>query len=94
MNSSLVEQLGNGVQLYQVRTGLNVGKKMARTGVVVEGTREAIQAELSSTLTLLDGDRGRAVRARTEELSEIQRSSASGGLARKELLSFSQFMSR
>jgi len=60
--------------------GANIGRKIARDGRLVEGTHEAIRAEMIGLFGDLDGEMVKKMRLKLEEMSGVlKKDRGSGG---------------
>ncbi|KAG8955361.1 hypothetical protein FRC04_008712 [Tulasnella sp. 424] len=88
----LSQQLDCGFELIQVRTGL--GARQPRRGGIVQGTEEAIKAELKEVLECLGGEVGRKKLSNLVELrARLAKSLELGGAADSETERFFAFLS-
>ncbi len=77
-------------ELYQVRRGPGVGRKTS-TGVVVEGTEEAMKRELRDVFEKMRGREGEELRSNVRELREtVSRTRREGGKSHGEIKKLSR----
>ena len=77
--------LGIALELVQVRTGLNVGRTMAR-GCLIEGTDQAIKREMTEVVQVISSDKGDVMRRRAEEVKELTLKDMESGTSFKEMM--------
>ena len=76
--------LGVGQELFQIRTGHNIGKITA-TGVHITGTDEAISAEMDEVFSRLKGEKGMRWRETCERVRVMIREDMEEGESRKNM---------
>ena len=64
----LTENLNVAFELFQVRTGGNGLKPLARNGIAAEGTREAVGIEIRQIIDLCRSEKGQEKRNNAEKL--------------------------
>ena len=67
--ASQLVSLGIAIELVQVRSGHNIGRRTAR-GVLVKGTTEGIREEIEQVFGMLMGAEGKKMRLRAKELQK------------------------
>lgn len=67
--ASLLTSLHLALPLYQIRTGPNIGRRLL-CGGIVEGTDEAIRAEIRTVLSRIMGNEGQEMRRAAREWGE------------------------
>ncbi len=72
-------------ELTQIRTGYNIGRPLSRGGKV-EGTDEAVRAELQDVFEKVRGKEGEDVRKGMEKLSKLVRASREVGESDKAMI--------
>ena len=87
----LTENLNVAFELFQVRTGEDGLKPLARNGIIAEGTREAVGVEIRQTIDLCRSEKGQEMRSNAEQLKvKFAETWEVGGIARQEIHKFLQ----
>jgi hypothetical protein len=85
----LTENLKVAFELFQVRTGEDGLKPIARNGITPEGTREAVGTEIRQTIDLCRSKQGQEMRNNAETLKvKFAKSWEEDGTARQEIRRF------
>ncbi|KAE9409398.1 hypothetical protein BT96DRAFT_807036 [Gymnopus androsaceus JB14] len=85
--------LGLAYELIQVRNGESIGRATYR-GPVVQGTREAVEKEMSDVWKLMRGEDGAQIRQRVIAFSKAMKEDHRNGISRKAMENFSDFMTK
>ncbi|KAE9409401.1 hypothetical protein BT96DRAFT_872820 [Gymnopus androsaceus JB14] len=85
--------LGLAYELIQVRNGESIGRATYR-GPVVQGTREAVEKEMSDVWKLMRGEDGAQIRQRVIAFSKAMKEDHRNGISRKAMEKFSDFMTK
>jgi hypothetical protein len=84
----LTENLNVAFELFQVRTGGGL-KPVARNGIAVEGTREAVGIELRQTIDLCRSEKGQEMKSNAGQLKvKFAQTWEENGMARQEIHKF------
>ena len=84
----LTENLNVAFELYQVRTGKGL-KPLARNGIAVKGTREAVGIEIRQTIDLCRSEKGKEKKNNAEKLkAKFVQTWEEDGMARQEIRKF------
>lgn len=77
--ASEIGLLGLGIDLLQRRSGYSIGRGVAyKPGLIVEGTAEAIRAEIAQALADVRGAKGEEIRKRQAVVAEEIREKRAG----------------
>ena len=85
----LSENLNVAIELFQVRTGDDGLKPLARNGLAAKGTREAVGIELRQTIDLCRSEKGKVMRRNAEQVKlKFAKAWENNGTARQEIRKF------
>ena len=89
MSAQISENLNVAFELFQVRTGDDGLKPLARNGRAAEGTREAVGIEIRQTIDLCRSEKGQEMRSNAEQLKvKFAQAWGKDGMARQEIRKF------